>query len=67
MCVLFFNCVQTTQRHRHKIIFWSQNWGQVVTMQAKHGKYDPKKSEVNFVVPDEGYLRTQDGRFGKIS
>ena len=30
------------------------------------GKYDPKKSEINFAVPDECYLRTQDRVLGQL-
>ena len=43
-----------------------KNWGQVVSKQTKLGKYDPKSSEINFAVPDERYLRSQDKRFGKF-
>ena len=43
-----------------------KNWGQVVSKQTKLGKYDPKSSEINFAVPDERYLRSQDRRFGKL-
>ena len=30
------------------------------------GKYNPKKSEVNFAVPDERYLRSMDRVLGRI-
>ena len=43
-----------------------KNWGQVVSKEAKPGKYDPKSAEINFAVPDERYLRCQDRRFGKL-
>ena len=37
-----------------------KNYGQVVSKDTTRGKYDPKKSEINFAVPDEWYLRSQD-------
>ena len=43
-----------------------KNWGQVVSKEAPKGKYNPKKSEVNFAVPDERYLRSMDRVLGRI-
>ena len=43
-----------------------KNWGQVVSEEAPKGKYDPKKSEVNFAVPDERYLQSMDSVLGRI-
>ena len=43
-----------------------KNWGQVTSNEAQRGMYDPKKSEINFAVPDEKYLRNQDKVMGKI-
>ena len=43
-----------------------KNWGQVVSNDAKLGLYDPNKSEINFAVPDERYLRTLDSKYGKV-
>ena len=43
-----------------------QNYGQVISKETTKGKYDPKKSEINFAVPDEHYLRTQDRVLGRL-
>ena len=43
-----------------------KNYGQVVSKDTTWGKYDPKKSEINFAVPDERYLRCQDKILGQI-
>ena len=43
-----------------------KNWGQVVSEEAPKGKYDPKKSEVNFAVPDKWYLQSMDSVLGRI-
>ena len=43
-----------------------KNWGQVVSEEVSKGKYDPKKSEVNFAVPDERYLQSMDRVLGRI-
>ena len=43
-----------------------KNWGQVISKEASRGKYDPKKSEINFAVPDERYLRSMDRALGRI-
>ena len=45
---------------------FSKNYGQVVSKDTTRGKYDPKKSEINFAVPDEWYLRCQDKILGQI-
>ena len=37
-----------------------KNFGQVVSKDTTRGKYDPRKLEINFAVPDERYLRSQD-------
>ena len=38
----------------------------MVSNDAKLGLYDPSKSEINFAVPDERYLRTLDSKYGKV-
>ena len=43
-----------------------KNYGQVVSNDTTKGKYDPSKSEINFVVPDERYLRSQDKILGRL-
>ena len=43
-----------------------KNWGQVVANVAKRGHYDPQKSNINFAVPDERYLRNMNNKLGKI-
>ena len=43
-----------------------KNYGQVISKETTKGKYDPKKSEINFAVPDERYLRTQDRVLGRL-
>ena len=43
-----------------------KNWEQVVNDEAPKGKYNPKKSEVNFAVPDERYLLSMDSVLGRI-
>ena len=43
-----------------------KNYSQVVSKDTTRGKYDPKKSEINFAVPDEQYLRCQDKILGQI-
>ena len=43
-----------------------KNYGQVITGEAARGHYDPDKSEINFAVPDERYLRSQDRVLGRI-
>ena len=43
-----------------------KNYGQVITSEATRGNYDPKKSDINFAVPDERYLRSQDRILGRI-
>ena len=37
-----------------------KNYRQVISKETAKGNYDPKKSKINFAVPDECYLRTQD-------
>ena len=41
-----------------------KNYGQVVSKDTTRGKYDLQKSEINFAVPDEWYLRSQDKILG---
>ena len=43
-----------------------KNYGQVISKTTTRGNYDPEKSDINFAVPDERYLRTQDGILGRI-
>ena len=43
-----------------------KNYGQVVRKDSTRGKYDPKKSEINFAVPDEWYIRSQDKILSQI-
>ena len=43
-----------------------KNYGQVITGEAARGHYDPDKSEINFAVPDERYLCSQDRVLGRI-
>ena len=41
-------------------------FGQVISKTTTRGNYDPEKSDINFAVPDERYLRTQDGILGQM-
>ena len=43
-----------------------KNYGQVISKVTTRGKYDPDKSEINFAVPDERQLRSQDRILGRI-
>ena len=43
-----------------------KNYGQVVSKDTTRGKYDPKQSEINFAVPDEWYIRSQDKILSQI-
>ena len=43
-----------------------KNYGQVISKATTRGHYDPEKSDINFAVPDERYLCTQDGILGRI-
>ena len=43
-----------------------KNYGQVILKVTTRGKYDPDKSEINFTVPDERHIRSQDRIFGRI-
>ena len=43
-----------------------KNYGQVITSKATRENYDPKKSDINFAIPDERYLRCQDRILGCI-
>ena len=43
-----------------------KNYGQVISKETTKGQYDPKKSEINFGVPDEHYLRNQDRVLGRL-
>ena len=66
--------VTTTQMHFRAVTkqFWlevlvrAKELGQVVSEEAPKGKYDPKKSEVNFAVPDKQYLQSMDSVLGRI-
>ena len=43
-----------------------KNWGQVVTRSSKKSHYSPKKSKINFAVPDEKILREFGQKMPKI-
>ena len=43
-----------------------KNWGQVVTRGGKKSHYSPKKSKINFAVPDEKILREFGNKMPKI-
>ena len=43
-----------------------KNYRQVITSKATRGNYDPKKSDINFAVPDKQYLHCQDRILGRI-
>ena len=43
-----------------------KNYGQVISKTTTRGNYDPEKSDINFAVPDEHYLYTQNGILGQI-
>ena len=43
-----------------------KNYGQVISKVTTRGKYDPDKSEINFAVPDERQLCSQDRILGRI-
>ena len=43
-----------------------KNYGQVISKMTTRGKYDPEKSDINFTVPDERHLRSQDRILGRI-
>ena len=43
-----------------------KNYGQVISKMITRGKYDPEQSEINFAVPDERQLRSQDRILGRI-
>ena len=44
----------------------SKNWGHVISKISGRGRLDPKKSNVNFAVPNERYLRNIDNVMGRI-
>ena len=44
----------------------SKNWGHIISKICGRGRLDPKKSNVNFAVPNERYLRNIDNVMGKI-
>ena len=43
-----------------------KNYGQVISKMTTKGKYDPEKSVINFTVPDERQLHSQDRILGRI-
>ena len=49
-----------------RFISGPKNYGQVISKTTTRGNYDPEKSDINFAVPDERYLHTQDGILGRI-
>ena len=44
----------------------SKNWGHVVANKCGRGHMDPKESKINFAVPNERYLRSNDEVMGRI-
>ena len=43
-----------------------KNYGQIISKVTTRGKYDPEKSEINFAVPDERHLCSQDRILDRI-
>ena len=43
-----------------------KNYRQIISKTTTRGNYDPEKLDINFTVPDEWYLCTQDGILGQM-
>ena len=49
-----------------KFFSGEKNWGQVVSKETTKSKYCPRKSKINFAVPDEKVLRNYNRFLPKV-
>ena len=59
-------CLSPSKGKRSSFFSGPKNYGQVISKVTTRGKYDPDKSEINFAVPDERQLCSQDRILGRI-